>query len=158
MNFIILTSDLLYNNSKIYEWNEKNIITWMNRIGIEKNKYKNIIIKNNINGGKFLQFSAKELKEYNINNIKDGKLILKSIDFLRIFLRLYTDYSEKYEFYINLNNFSTLRDASTKNLTHVQFIRQRKHHSSLLIDNKKLEANKNKNVEHKIRRTLSFKN
>ena len=158
MNFIILTSDLLYNNSKIYEWNEKNIITWMNRIGIEKNKYKNIIIENNINGGKFLQFSAKELKEYNINNIKDGKLILKSIDFLRIFLRLYTDYSEKYEFYINMNNFSTLRDTSTKNLTHVKFIRQKKHHSSLLIDNKKLEANKNKNVEHKIRRTLSFKN
>lgn len=27
-----------------------------------------------------------------------------------------------------------------------------------MIDNKKLEANKNKNVEHKIRRTLSFKN
>ena len=158
MNFIILTSDLLYNNSKIYEWNERNIITWMNRIGIEKNKYKNIIIENNINGVKFLKFSAKELKEYNINNIKDAKLILKSIDFLRIFLRLYTDYSEKYEFYINMNNFSTLRDTSTKNLTHVKFIRQKKHHSSLLIDNGILDENKNKNIERSIKRTLSYIN
>ena len=106
MNLIIYTSDLLYNNNKIFEWSEKNIITWMNRIGIEKNKYKDIIIKYGINGIKFLQFTGNELINYNIVDVRDTKLILKSIDFLRIFVRLFTDYSEKYELNSHENNFT----------------------------------------------------
>ena len=152
MNIIILTSDLLYNNSKIYEWNEKNIITWMNRLGIEKNKYKNIIIKNNINGVKFLKFSMKELKEYNINDIKDAKIILKSIDFLRIFIRLHTSYSEKYEFYTNMNNFS-IKESSI-NLPKVKIKKHSTHHSSVHISEDVLDNN-NTIVERNIRRTLT---
>ena len=106
MNLIIYTSDLLYNNNKIFEWTEINVITWMNRIGIENNKYKDTIINNNINGINFLKLSANELKEYNIVDIKDTKIILKSIDFLRVFVRIYTDYSEKYELNTEENNFS----------------------------------------------------
>ena len=44
----------------------------MNKIGIENNKYKNIIINNNINGINFLKLSANELKDYNVE-IKDKK-------------------------------------------------------------------------------------
>ena len=115
MNLIIYTSDLLYNNNKIFEWTEINVITWMNRIGIENNKYKDTIINNNINGINFLKLSANELKEYNIVDIKDTKIILKSIDFLRVFVRIYTDYSEKYELNTEENNFSRIDSRDITN-------------------------------------------
>ena len=63
-----------------------------------------------INGINFLKLSANELKEYNIVDIKDTKIILKSIDFLRVFIRIYTDYSEKYELNIDANNFFTNKE------------------------------------------------
>ena len=137
MNLIIYTSDLLYNNNKIFEWSEKNIITWMNRIGIEKNKYKDIIINNNINGIKFLKFSGNELKDYNIIDVRDTKIILKSIDFLRIFVRFYTDYSEKYELNIDANNFFTNKEnkeISNNNFMQVNFRRNQNRHATINLN------------------------
>ncbi len=153
MNLIIYTSDLLYNNNKIFEWTEKNIVTWMNRIGIEKNKYKDIIINNNINGLKFLKFSGNELKDYNIVDVRDTKIILKSIDFLRIFVRLYTDYSEKYELYTDTNNFTInkeSKDLSTTNLIH--FSRNDNRHSTI---NQNINQIKNSLNRRMIRRASS---
>ena len=151
MNLMIYTSDLLYNNNKIFEWTERNVITWMNRIGIENNKYKDTIIKNNINGINFLKLSANELKDYNIVDIKDTKIILKSIDFLRVFIRIYTDYSEKYELNTEENNFSRREsiDISINDLSEV--IRSGMRHSTI---NHTLHPVR-KNFERQVRRSTS---
>ena len=152
MNLIIYTSDLLYNNNKIFEWSEKNIITWMNRIGIEKNKYKDIIIKYGINGIKFLQFTGNELINYNIVDVRDTKLILKSIDFLRIFVRLFTDYSEKYELNSHENNFTReiKEGISNNNLIEANYIRTGNRHATM---NQMLTSNRND--VHELRRASS---
>ena len=152
MNLIIYTSDLLYNNNKIFEWSEKNIITWMNRIGIEKNKYKDIIIKYGINGIKFLQFTGNELINYNIVDVRDTKLILKSIDFLRIFVRLFTDYSEKYELNSHENNFTReIKEViSNNNLIEANYIRTGNRHATM---NQMLTSNRND--VHELRRASS---
>ena len=143
MNLIIYTSDLLYNNNKIFEWSERNIITWMNRIGIEKNKYKDIIIKYGINGIKFLQFTGNELINYNIVDVRDTKLILKSIDFLRIFVRLFTDYSEKYELNSHENNF-------TREIMEANYVRTGNRHATM---NQMFTSNRND--ENELRRVSS---
>ena len=152
MNLMIYTSDLLYNNNKIFEWSEKNIITWMNRIGIEKNKYKEIIIKYGINGIKFLQFTGNELINYNIVDVRDTKLILKSIDFLRIFVRLFTDYSEKYELNSHENNFTReiKEGISNNNLIEANYIRTGNRHATM---NQMLTSNRND--VHELRRASS---
>ena len=97
MNFIIMTYDLLYDNGEIKEWKENNIIKLFERIGIEKNKYNDIILNNQINGTKFLKLTFTELKEYKINDAKDVKLIMKSVYFLREFYTKYFEYYTEYE-------------------------------------------------------------
>ncbi len=150
MNLIIYTSDLLYNNNKIFEWTEINVITWMNRIGIENNKYKDTIINNNINGINFLKLSANELKEYNIVDIKDTKIILKSIDFLRVFVRIYTDYSEKYELNTEENNFSR-RDSRDITNDLNEMMRSGIRHITITHTLNPLKMN----LERKVRRSTS---
>ncbi len=150
MNLIIYTSDLLYNNNKIFEWTEINVITWMNRIGIENNKYKDTIINNNINGINFLKLSANELKEYNIVDIKDTKIILKSIDFLRVFVRIYTDYYEKYELNTEENNFSRIDSRDITNDLN-EMMRSGIRHITITHTLNPLKMN----LERKVRRSTS---
>jgi hypothetical protein len=92
-----MTYDLLYDNGEVKEWKENNIIKLFERIGIEKNKYNDIILNNQINGTIFLKLTFNELKEYNINDVKDVKLIMKSIYFLRDFYTKYFEYYMEYE-------------------------------------------------------------
>ena len=134
MNLIIYTSDLLYNNNKIFEWSEKNIITY------------------GINGIKFLQFTGNELINYNIVDVRDTKLILKSIDFLRIFVRLFTDYSEKYELNSHENNFTReiKEGISNNNLIEANYIRTGNRHATM---NQMLTSNRND--VHELRRASS---
>ena len=124
----------------------------MNRIGIEKNKYKDIIIKYGINGIKFLQFTGNELINYNIVDVRDTKLILKSIDFLRIFVRLFTDYSEKYELNSHENNFTReiKEGISNNNLIEANYIRTGNRHATM---NQMLTSNRND--VHELRRASS---
>ena len=157
MNLIIYTSDLLYNNNKIFEWTEKNIVTWMNRIGIEKNKYKDIIINNNINGVKFLKFSGNELKDYNIVDVRDTKIILKSIDFLRIFVRLYTDYSEKYELYTDTNNFTIKESKDISTTTLIHFSRNDIRHSTINQSINQIKSSFNRRMIRRASSNLNMK-
>lgn len=104
MQIVLLTSDLIYSNYSITDWTENDILTWLHRIGINDSRYDDIIVENSINGLKFLKLSFNELKEYKIDNVRDVKLILKSIDFLRIFVRFQLSFSEKIEKQKNDNN------------------------------------------------------
>jgi hypothetical protein len=97
MNLVIMTYDLLYDNGEIVEWKENNIIKLFERIGIEKNKYNDIILNNQINGTVFLKLTFNDLKEYKINDVKDVKIIMKSVYFLREFFTKYFEYYMEYE-------------------------------------------------------------
>lgn len=97
MQIILNTNDLIYDNCKITEWNEQMVLTWFERVGIDKGKYDAVISDNNINGIKLLKITFNELKEYKITDVRDMKIILKSVDFLRIFVRYQLDYIDKIE-------------------------------------------------------------
>ena len=116
MNIILLTNDLFYSNTKIYEWDENNIIYFLNRLGIEKDKYKKIFLNNHINIVKFLKLSTKELKYYEIEEGKDVKIILKSIDFLRILVKTFFNYVDiiNENSFINNNNGDNNKNIDNK--------------------------------------------
>ena len=97
MNLVIMTYTLLYDNGDINEWKENTIIKLFEKIGIEKNKYNDIILNNQINGKKFLKLNFNDLKEYKITDVRDAKIIMKSINFLREFYIRYFDYYKEYE-------------------------------------------------------------
>ena len=97
MNLVIMTYTLLYDNGDINEWKENTIIKLFEKIGIEKNKYNDIILNNQINGKKFLKLNFNDLKEYKITDVRDTKIIMKSINFLREFYIRYFDYYKEYE-------------------------------------------------------------
>jgi len=96
MQILILTSDLIYENPHIPEWSEEEILHWIRRLGLDQ--YEKNFSENQINGYKFLKLNIMELKEnYHITELKDIKFILKSIDFMRIFIKLKLDYQEYFE-------------------------------------------------------------
>ena len=97
MNLVIMTYTLLYENGDINDWNEKTIIKLLEKIGIEKNKYNDIILNNQINGEKFLNLTDNDIKEYKITDPKDSKIILKAINFLQYFYKRYFDYYMEYQ-------------------------------------------------------------
>ena len=97
MNLVIMTYTLLYDNGDINEWKENTIIKLFEKIGIEKNKYNEIILNNQITGTKFLKLNFNDLKEYKITDVRDIKIIMKSINFLREFYIRYFDYYKEYE-------------------------------------------------------------
>ena len=97
MNLVIITYALLYDNGEIKEWKENNVIKLLDKIGIENKKYNDIILNNQINGTKFLKLTLNDLKDLKINDVKDSRIILKSINFLREFYTRYVDYNDEYE-------------------------------------------------------------
>ena len=66
MNLVIMTYDLLYDNGEVKEWKENNIIKLFERIGIEKNKYNDIILNGQINGTIFLRIEGIKIKKMNV--------------------------------------------------------------------------------------------
>ena len=96
MNFVLKTYTLLYDKGDINEWKENIIIKLFEKIGIEKNKYNDIILNNQITGEKFLKLNLNDLKEYKINDI-DAKIITKAISFLREYYKRYYDFHKEYD-------------------------------------------------------------
>ena len=69
MNLVIMTYTLLYENGDINDWSEKTIIKLLEKIGIEKNKYNDIILNNQINGEKFLNLTDNDISNIFIKDI-----------------------------------------------------------------------------------------
>ena len=97
MNLVIMTYTFLYDNGDINEWKEKTIIKLLEKLGIEKNKYNDIILNNQINGAKFLRLTLNDLKEYKITSIREQNIILKLQKFLLEFYERYFNYYREYQ-------------------------------------------------------------
>ena len=96
MNLVIKTYTLLYDNGDINEWKENTIIKLFEKIGLEKYKYDDLILTNQINGKKFLKLDLNDLKQYKINDI-DAIIITKVISFSREYYTRYVDYHDEYQ-------------------------------------------------------------
>jgi hypothetical protein len=91
--FVTLTSDLIYENPHVIDWSEEEVCEWLYRLSLSK--YEKVFKENNINGIRFIKLNILDLKEMlKIEELMDIKLILKSIDFLRIFVKLKLDYED----------------------------------------------------------------
>ncbi len=97
MHIVNLTSELIYESPNITEWTEEDIVKWFDSIGL--NNHSNIIRENNVNGMTLLKMNICEYKEIlGIQDTKDTKLLMKSIDFLRIFVKLKLDFHDYLEY------------------------------------------------------------
>ena len=86
-HLFLLTNDIIFENPSIIDWSVTIVCKWITRIGLEK--YNKSFQRSNIDGNAFLLLSIPELQNtLEIKSIKDIKLIFKSIDFLRIYLKL----------------------------------------------------------------------
>jgi hypothetical protein len=119
MQIILMTSDLIYDNPHITEWSDNEVSEWLSRL--ELDNFVEVFKMNEINGLKFIKLNVFELT--NTLKIKDPneiKLILKSIDFLRIFVKLKIDYQD----YID---YEKKKELENLNIFNVHF----HHHSSV---------------------------
>jgi len=97
MQIVNLTSELIYESPQITEWTEDDVIKWFDSLGL--NGYSNIIKENNVNGMTLLKLNIHEYKDVlKIQDTKDIKLLMKSIDFLRIFVKLKLDFHDYLEY------------------------------------------------------------
>jgi hypothetical protein len=97
MQIVSLTSELIYESPQITEWNKYEILKWFECLGLEN--YSSNIKKNPINGIILLKMNVSDYNDIlGIKNIKDIKLLMKSIDFLRIFIKLKLDYHDYLEY------------------------------------------------------------
>jgi len=102
MQIVNLTSELIYESPQITEWTEEDVVKWFDSLSL--NSYFNIIRENNVNGMTLLKMNIYEYKDVlGIQDTKDIKLLMKSIDFLRIFVKLKLDFHDYLEYERNEN-------------------------------------------------------
>ena len=105
----------------------------------------------------YYHFLKNELKDYNIVDVRDTKIILKSIDFLRIFVRLYTDYSEKYELYTDTNNFTIKESKDISTTTLIHFSRNDIRHSTINQSINQIKSSFNRRMIRRASSNLNMK-
>lgn len=91
IQLITSASDLIFDKPEIIDWTNEEVISWINHLGLEKYSYS--FYEHKINGVQFIKCNVFDFKnKFKINDLKDLKLLLKSVDFLRIFIKLKKDY------------------------------------------------------------------
>lgn len=119
MQIVNLTSELIYESPQITEWNEDDVVKWFDSLSL--NGYSNIIKENNVNGMTLLKMNIYEYKDIlDIHDTKDIKLLMKSIDFLRIFVKLKLDFHDYLEYERNENEKNENLMLTTPNVNQIK--------------------------------------
>jgi hypothetical protein len=91
MQLITSASDLIFDKPDIIDWTNEEVVSWINLLGLDK--YAKTFGEEKIDGIQFIKCNLFDLKtRFRINDLRDLKLLLKSVDFLRIFIKLKKDY------------------------------------------------------------------
>jgi hypothetical protein len=91
IQLITSASDLIFDKPEIIDWTNEEVVSWINHLGLDKYSYS--FYEHKINGVQFIKCNVLDFKnKFKINDLKDLKLLLKSVDFLRIFIKLKKDY------------------------------------------------------------------
>lgn len=94
MYFATATSELIYENPNITDWSGNEVSRWISLIGISLDSKTEAKFKEN-DGVEFIKMNVNTIqKKIGITDTNKLKIILKSIDFLRIFVKLKIDYEE----------------------------------------------------------------
>ena len=90
MQIVTSTSDLIFDKPDIVEWRNDEVLLWIKHIGLEK--YAPNFSEINFDGIQLIKCNPYDFKnKFGVRDMKDLKLLLKSIDFLRIFVKLRKD-------------------------------------------------------------------
>jgi hypothetical protein len=151
MQIVLMCSDLIYENPHVPEWGTEEICQWLRRLGLDD--LQSEFQKNCVNGINFLKLNAADMKlKLNISKTKDIKLILKSIDFLRIFVKLKIDYQEYIEYekvreienlnnpithHMNSNRANALKEKENANINYKSLITGTTYHFTGSLQDRK---------------------
>ena len=90
MQIVTSTSDLIFDKPDIVEWRNDEVLLWIKHIGLEK--YAPNFSEINFDGIQLIKCNPYDFKnKFGVRDMKDLKLLLNSIDFLRIFVKLRKD-------------------------------------------------------------------
>ena len=90
IEIITCTCELIFDKPDIIEWQNDDIVSWISHLGLDK--YTPQFKNRNVDGIHFLKCNAYDFKsKYEVKETKDLKILLKSIDFLRLFVKLRKD-------------------------------------------------------------------
>jgi hypothetical protein len=90
MLIVTSTSDLIFDKPDIVEWRNEEVVSWISQLGLEK--YATTFREQKIDGIQFIKCNPYDFTtRFNVKETKDLKVLLKSIDFLRIFVKLRKD-------------------------------------------------------------------
>jgi tRNA A-37 threonylcarbamoyl transferase component Bud32 len=94
MYFVTSASELIYENPHVTEWNGVEVLRWINLIGLSTDSKLEAKIKE-ISGVQFIKMNIYDIQT-KLGNLESDKLklIIKSIDFLRIFVKLKIDFED----------------------------------------------------------------
>lgn len=94
MFFVTSASELIYENPHVTEWNGVEVLRWVNLIGLTCDSKLEAKFKE-ISGVQFIKMNICDIQT-KLGNLESDKLklIIKSIDFLRIFVKLKIDYED----------------------------------------------------------------
>jgi hypothetical protein len=90
MLIVTSTSDLIFDKPDIVEWRNEEVVSWISQLGLEK--YASTFREQKIDGIQFIKCNPYDFTtRFKVKVTRDLKLLLKSIDFLRIFVKLRKD-------------------------------------------------------------------
>lgn len=109
--YLLKGIDLIFDKPNINNWTLDDVEEWIHRI--ELGEYKIILRQFNVQGLDLLKLNIYDItQKLKIKNLLHVKILLKSIDFLRIFLKLKLDY---YDISRNSENVKEDNNLNTSN-------------------------------------------
>ena len=90
MLIVTSTSDLLFEKPDVVEWRNEEVVSWISHLGLEKYAFN--FKDQKIDGIQFIKCNPYDFTtRFMVKDSRDLKILLKSIDFLRIFIKLRKD-------------------------------------------------------------------
>lgn len=93
MHIIACNVEILFQRPFVHQWKNSDVLIWMNGLGLSN--YADKFMTEELNGATFLSLTLVDLVNiYQVTKNKDLKVLLKSIDFLKLFFKLTSFYLE----------------------------------------------------------------
>lgn len=113
LHLVSKASEQIFSNPRVTEWSESEVLQFVKNLGL-KDFHKHESKIKGLNGLDYIKLNIPEIKKLGIEEQENVHLILKSVDFLRIFMKIKFDYEE---FFLSENKNTSSQPQPTGTIT-----------------------------------------